>query len=296
VPGYQKGQLQKGITNTGTVITTGAASSDVITVLYADNSLIDTSGRYLNGAPVVSAACTGSTLTAASVTVSTACFTMPGVGASPIAAGNLIMFQNQNGTALEYVTSAPSGGQTINFATGDPAHLNAPNAVTYPNGTVAALLGSGTPPPTTITRVWMVTYYLDSTTNALHPQLVRQVNYAGYPTVATQTNPPQQIADDTEALNFTYDIISSTAPSGTYPNGPGDATQPASWTSPSAGSDSPSQIRAVNIYMGGRSATTFQLTKGQSYFHNNLATQVCIRSLDFTNNFNTSATASEVGP
>jgi prepilin-type N-terminal cleavage/methylation domain-containing protein len=290
VPGSLVGQVQKGVTNTGALITTGAKNSDMITVLYADNSLVESAGLTLYGSPVVSAGCTGGALTAASVTLATSCFHMPGTGPTPITTGNLIMFQNQNGTALEYVTSV--SGQTMSFATGDPAGLNAPSATTYPNGTVAALLANGSV-PTIVTRVWMVTYYLDSTTNPYHPQLVRQVNYPGYPTVATQVNAPQPIADDIEALNLTYDIIDSTAPSGTYPNGAGDAPQPASWTSPSAGSDSPSQIRAVNIYIAGRSETAYQMGKNQSYFHNNLSTQVCIRSLNFINNYNISSTTPE---
>jgi prepilin-type N-terminal cleavage/methylation domain-containing protein len=290
VPGHLVGQIQKGISNTGGLITAGAANSDMITVLYADNSLVDTSNRTLYGSPVVSSGCTGGALSASAVTISTSCFTMPGTGATPITTGNLIMFQNQYGTALEYVTSV--SGQTINFASGDPAGLNAPSSATYPNGTVAALLANGSV-PTIVTRVWMITYYLDSTTNPYHPQLVRQVNYPGYPSVATQVNAPQPIADDVEALNFTYDIIDSTAPSGTYPNGAGDAAAPASWSTPTAGSDSPSQIRAVNIYMAGRSETAYQMGKNQSYFHNNLSTQVCIRSLNFINNYNVSSTTPE---
>jgi hypothetical protein len=291
VPGYQMGQLATGITNGGSVITANAQKSDILTVLYADNSLVDSSGRYLNGLAAYSAAsCPHGTVTAASVTLDSNCFTMPGAGASPIGAGNLIMFQNQNGTALEYITS--TNAQTMTFASGDPAGLNAPSAATYPNGTVAALLSKGTA-PTTITRIWMVTYYLDSTTNTRHPTLVRQVSYPAYPTATLQNNPPQPIADDIEALNFTYDIIDSSAPTGTYANGAGDATQPASWTTPAAGSDKPSQIRAVNVYLSGRSEGTYQMSKAQSYFHNNLSTQVAIRSLDFTNTFNTSANASE---
>jgi hypothetical protein len=119
------------------------------------------------------------------------------------------------------------------------------------------------------------------------------VSYPAYPSATQQNNPPQPIADDIEALNFTYDIIDSSAPTGTYPNGAGDATQPASWTSPAAGSDKPSQIRAVNVYLSGRSEGTYQMGSAQNYFHNNLSTQVAIRSLDFTNTFNTSANVSE---
>lgn len=297
-PGYNMGQLSTGVDpQTGAVITAGAVKTDVITVLFADNSLTDSSGSanppYLNQYPVVQAAgptCNG-VITPAAVTLDPACFTMPGSGTQPIGAGNLIMFQNQFGTALEYVTSVV--GQTINFATGDPAGLNGVDPAAFPNGTVAALLVYGAV-PTVITRVWMVTYYLDSTTNPSHPQLIRQVNYAGYPNVATQTNPPQPIADDIEDLGFTYDIINSTAPAGTYPNGPGDAPQPACWATPcSSGSDTPQQIRAVNVYVAGRSQTPYEIGQSKQFLHNNLSTQVSIRSLAFTNSFNTSIIAPE---
>ena len=296
-PGSAIGQLAKGVTTSGTVITTGAVNTDVITVLYADNSLVDSSTNkyYLNEFPIkqtgTSHNCSGTFTSAASVTLDSTCFDMPGSGTTPIAAGNLMMFENEYGTALEYVTGV--SGQTISFASGDPAGLNAVSSTTYPNGTAAALLASGTV-PTTITRIWMVTYYIDSTTNPTHPQLVRQVNYPGYPTTATQSNAPQPIADDIEDLGFSYDIIDSTAPTGTYPNGAGDAPQPACWATPcSSNSDTPQQIRAVNIYLAGRSEHPYQLGTALTFFRNNLSTQVSIRSLAFTNQYNTSATSPE---
>jgi prepilin-type N-terminal cleavage/methylation domain-containing protein len=295
-PGSAIGQLSKGVNaTTGAVITTGAVTTDIITVLYADNSLVDSSANdyYLNEFPITQTGtshnCAGTFTTASSVTLDATCFKMPGSGPTPIATGNLMMFENQYGTALEYVTSV--SGQTINFASGDPAGLNAVSASSYPNGTAAALLANGSV-PTTITRVWMVTYYLDSTANATHPQLMRQVNYPGYPSTATQSNAPQAIADDIEDLGFTYDVINSTAPSGTYPNGAGDAPAPACWGTPcSLGEDTPQQIRAVNVYLAGRSERPYQLGTALTFFHNNLSTQVSIRSLAFTNNFNTSITA-----
>ena len=111
---------------------------------------------------------------------------MPGA-TNPITVGNLIMFHNQNGTALEYVTSV--AGQTIGFSAGDPAGLNQ-SGKTF--GTVANLATSpGVFPPTTVTRVWMVTYYVDAT-NPQDPQLIRQVNYPGYPG-GNPVNPPRQL-------------------------------------------------------------------------------------------------------
>src|SRR5271170_7790481 len=127
----------------------GGFNTDIITVLYADNTLVSSVGGaaapLLTAAPVTSVApavpvCGGViTPTGSSVTLAAGCFTMPG-GPTPIAVGNLILFHNINGTALEYVTSV--AGQTINFAAGDPAGLNQTG---LPNGTVANLNVATTP-------------------------------------------------------------------------------------------------------------------------------------------------------
>jgi prepilin-type N-terminal cleavage/methylation domain-containing protein len=281
-PGSQIGQLATSINPVTNATLTGIAT-DVINIIYADNVLVDAAGNYLYSYPVVQAApstpvCAGSiSATGASVTLAPACFTMPGV-TNPITTGNLIMFHNQNGTALEYVTSV--AGQTINFAGGDPAALNQTGLA---NGTVAKLATTpGVFPPTTVTRVWMVTYYVNSTI-ATDPQLIRQVNYPNYP-AASPVNPPQAIADDIENLGFSYDITSSTDAAGTYPNGPGNAPQPLL-------PDTPAQIRAVNVFLAGRSEYAYTAETTPQYLRNNLSSQVSIRSLSFTNQFNTSASS-----
>jgi hypothetical protein len=129
----------------------------------------------------------------------------------------------------------------------------------------------------------MVTYYLDTATNPSKPQLVRQINYPGFP-AASPTYPAQQIADCIEDLNFTYDIINSTAPGGTYLAGAGNAQTPVA-------PDTAFQIRAVNALMYARSEYPITTGSSKNYFRNNLSTQVSIRSLAFVNQFNTSATA-----
>ncbi|MGA8035256.1 MAG: prepilin-type N-terminal cleavage/methylation domain-containing protein [Candidatus Acidiferrales bacterium] len=269
---------------TNTVLT--GNNTDIINILYADNTLVDSHGYQTNTYPVYQAlnpTCNGViSPTGAFVTMDANCFTMPGL-TQPITAGNLIMLHNQNGTAIEYVTSV--AGQTINFAGGDPAGLNQTGLT---SGTVYALQtfnGSGAPtgfPSTSITRVWMVTYYLDTTTNPSKPMLVRQVNYPNYPAGAP-ANPPQQIADSIEYLTFSYDITSSVASAGTYPLGAGNAATPVS-------PDVPTQIRAVNVFLAGRSEYSYKTQETAAYMHNNLMTQVCPRSLSFQNLFQTSAT------
>jgi prepilin-type N-terminal cleavage/methylation domain-containing protein len=290
IPGDQAGQAATAVNpQTGALITANAISTDIITVLYADNTLVDsTANAYsLNQFAVNASPCSGAggsiTATGSSVTLATSCFKMP-ANQPTIIPGDLILFTCAAGTALQFVTSV--SGQTINFASGDPAGLNGLSASTYPDGTVAKLVASGD--PITVTRIWMITYYEDSTTNPLRPQLVRQVNYPNYPTAATARYPAQPIGEAIEDLEFTYDIINSNAPNGTYPNGPGDAT------SPNLAYDSPLQIRAVNVFLAGRSEFPFVTTNNSQYLHNNLSTQVSIRNLAFVNQFNTSPNATQV--
>jgi prepilin-type N-terminal cleavage/methylation domain-containing protein len=287
-PGYLQGQAAKTANAaTGAILTGG--KTDLVNILYADNGLTSsalgpggTAPPALNAFPVKQAApanpvCAG-TIAATGLTVklAAACFTLPGTP-NPIQAGDLILFSNQNGTALELVTNV--AGTTITFAAGDPAGLNGKPAAS--NGTVAAINAANV--PTVITRVWMVTYYIDSTTNPLKPQLIRQINYPGYP-VAVPNYPPQQVADCIEDLNFTYDIINSTAPVATYANGAGDAPEP-------GGGDTPFQIRAANVLLAGRSEYPLTFGATRQYFRNNLSTQVSVRSLAFVNQFNTSPIA-----
>jgi hypothetical protein len=122
----------------------------------------------------------------------------------------------------------------------------------------------------------MITYYVDATTNPQSPQLVRQVNYP----VATASQP---VADAVEDLGFTYDIVSPQAPLASYgTNGPGDAPAPLS-------PDTPTQIRAVNVFLAARSETTYNPASSAQFFRNNLTTQVCLRALAFQAPFSTSA-------
>src|SRR5271168_3041633 len=284
-PGWKAGQLATSL-NPSTGATLTGVQTDIINIIYADNILQDTAGNHLYSFPVVQAAnppCAGTiNATGASVTLAAGCFIMPGV-TNPITTGNLILFHNQNGTALEYVTSV--AGQAINFAGGDPAGLNQ-TGKTF--GTVANLATSpGVFPPTIVTRVWMVTYYVDAT-NAQNPQLIRQVNYPNYP-AGGPVNPPMAIADDIENLAFSYAITSSTDPAGTYgvsnfTNGSGNAPQPIL-------PDTPAQIRAVNVFVAGRSEQTYTALSTPQYLRNNLSTQVSIRSLEFRDAFTTAASS-----
>jgi len=274
IPGNTLGSVVTTVNPATGAVLAGGFNTDIVTILYADNTLVSSAGGaaapLLTAAPVTSAAapvCAGViTATGSSVALAPACFTLPG-GPTPITTGNLIMFHNINGTALEYVTSV--AGQVINFAAADPAGLNQTG---LPNGTVANLAVAVT--PTTITRVWMVTYYLDVVTNPAKPQLIRQVNYPNYP-AAAPANPPQPVAEVIENLQFSFDIVNSQDPAGTYGLvGPGDAPT-------SIAPDTPFAFRAVNTYLGGRSEYPYTMTNPPQFLRNSLSTQVSIRSLSF---------------
>jgi hypothetical protein len=87
-----------------------------------------------------------------------------------------------------------------------------------------------------------------------------------------------------ESLSFSYDITGSSAPAGTYPLGPGNAQAPIA-------GDTPAQIRAVNIFLAGRSERPYEAQTTPQFLRNNLSTQVSVRSLSFANSFGTAASA-----
>jgi prepilin-type N-terminal cleavage/methylation domain-containing protein len=274
IPGSGLGSLVTTQNPVSKAILTGGFNTDIITVLYADNTLVSSVGGanppLLTATPVnqpVGPPVCNGTIAASgiSATLDPACFQMPGTP-TPITVGNLIMFRNINGTALEYVTSV--AGSTIGFAAGDPAGLNQTG---LPNGTVTTINAAAV--PTTITRVWMVTYYLDVATIPSRPQLTRQVNYPNFP-AGNAANPAQPVGEVIENLGFSYDVVNSADPAGTYPNGPGNAAT-------AVAPDTPFSFRAVNIYLGGRSEYPWTGTTTPQFLRNSLSTQVSIRSLSF---------------
>lgn len=269
VPGASLGQLATSVNPSTLAVLTGY-NTDIINIMYADNVLQDSAGNALNSYPIIQTApstpvCAGVT-TSTSITLATGCFHMPGTAQTvPLAVGNLIMFTGSTGNALGYITAV--SGQQMSFASGDPANLNATGAA---NGTLAKLITAGG--PITMTRVWMITYYVDAATNPSRPQLIRQVNWPGYPG-SGPANPPTVVADVIEDLQLSYDISGSTDAAGTYGTaGAGNAPTPIL-------PDTANQIRAINIYLAARSETPYAAT--HQFFRNNLITQVCVRSLAF---------------
>jgi Prokaryotic N-terminal methylation motif len=232
--------------------------SDMITVMYADNS-IPLSQNLINDPtpPAGDPVCNGTIDPGgASVTFAINCTDISS-GVLIIHPGDLILFSNAQGNALEEVTSI--AGQTLSFSANDAFNLNQRND---PSGTMHQIqtpAGSGNYPPTTATRVVMVTYYLDNT-NPNDPRLMREVNF----------RTPQPVAEGIEDLQASYDFIDG-------------VTNPTDQKVPPVG-DSPNQTEDVNLFLAARSSRPFSWT--QRYFRNNLVTQVSLRGMAYFNRYN----------
>lgn len=217
--------------------------TDMITILYADSTL------PLNQTPLTSIAADGSSMTVDAGTP----ITDTDTGIKP---GDLIMFTNALGNALQMVTRV-SGGQTVFFDAGDPMNVNQRGAAA---GTIMQLQsGPGAFPPTTATRITMITFYVDPTTTPGIPRLVRQVGFG----------PALALAGIIEDLQITYDLVDGV----TNPTGVDAPVAP----------NTPSEIRKVNLHLGVRSAARSSLLG--DYLRTHLNTQVSLRNLAYVDRY-----------
>ena len=215
--------------------------TDIITLLYADPTL------RLNQFPLDDVAGDGSTMT---VNAGTPITTPDG-----LKVGDLILFSNAMGNAMQMVT-ATNNNQTVNFALGDAMGLNQRNAE---NGTIMNIQAGGVFPPTTATRILMISYYVDRVTDPTLPRLMRRVN--GGQAFA--------IALGVENLQLSYDFV----------DGVGNPTNQEGI--PVA--NSPNQIRKINLFMSARSIDTDNHTG--TFYRNSVASQVGLRSLSFMDRY-----------
>jgi prepilin-type N-terminal cleavage/methylation domain-containing protein len=280
----------------GPTTNTSGQATDMVTVLYADNTLQDANNNWLSKYPIKIAAtttpafagCAGSIAIAGStttITFDTNCINISGSNNTGLNPGDLILLQSNasncsndnsivaslncdtsdisagnSGMGLGYVSTVSTGANSITFSPGDPFGLNATGAAA---GTVAKAL-SGCPaacPTTTATRIWMITYYLDNT-NPLLPQLMREVNFNG----------PEPVSQSIENLQLFYDILT---PAATPPVTPEVENPTLAQLS---------DIRDAYIVLYARSNSKY--SQNTQYFRNNLTTVVSIRGLNFYNQFN----------
>lgn len=195
-------------------------------------------------------------------------------GPGDLLPGNLIMLEKGSEQTLVQVTSV--SGQVANFVQNDSLALNQPNAA---NGNTTWLMSLAPPDapgpapeaviPTTATRIFMITYYIDNTTSPGRPRLVRRMNNGD--AMSFNNNLGSTVAFDVTGLQVTYDL----ADGGTNPTNvrmtPADIDGTGVCAPASCG---PGQIRKVNVVLTG----VGRRGSGDIYY-NTLASQVSLRSM-----------------
>jgi len=245
IPGFQMGPI----------LQVGQNPTDVITVVYADTTFL------LNEYVVTFNLANGTSVTFSPPAVAPA--TPPQLVSDPVVGlktGDFVLFQNttagSTAQAVAEVTANVTGaGPTFVAAFADPdaARLNQTLAT---SGDLAQLTAGAN---TTAQRIFVVTYYVDNTTDPNHPRLMRQVK--------AQT--PSAVTDNVSALQFTYDTYDNT---GTLQTNVGNI-----------GATSPNMIRKVNLLH-----LTFRtsLPGTTGYQGIDLQTSVSARNMSFKNRYN----------
>jgi prepilin-type N-terminal cleavage/methylation domain-containing protein len=205
-------------------------------------------------------------------------------GPDDVSPGDLMMLTKGSLSALVQVTAV--NGQVVTFADGDSLNLNQSGAA---DGTVAVLrasapadvLANPAPNPpvvtTAATRIRMVTYYMDVTTDPTRPRLVRRMNN-GDPTTFNN-DLGTAVAFDIENLQISYDLAGGANPS----NVRMDASDLDGSGACSPDECSPNMIRKINVALSGRSKLPLKNTR--DFLHNTLHTQVSLRSLAFVDRY-----------
>lgn len=220
-------------------------TTDIVTSMYADPTLA------LNTWPLTAIGANGVSMTVDNRTSI--------AGADGLRIGDLILFSNANGNAIQTITRL-GGGQIVFFDPNDAndgMRLNQPGAA---QGSIVGLQSSpGVWPPTTATRINLISYYIDVVTDPLLPRLVRQV----------ATGPQLAIALGMENVQLSYDLVDGTA-------------NPTNVPEPPPG-NSANQIRKVNLFISARSLDMAPLPR--NYVRNSMATEVGLRSLSFVDRY-----------
>ncbi len=258
------------IARPGSGPTINGVPTDVITVLMADNTFLNV--------PL-------SAVTATSVDLATAANGGPAnisTGPDRVSTGQLMMISKGSRTTLVQVTAVNVSSRRLTFANGDSLNLNQAGAASGNLGALNAAAPANNPASTNITRIRMITYYIDATTDSRHPRLVRRINN-GHPTTFNNTL-GTAVAMDIENLQLSYDISNGT-------NNPGNVKMNAADLA-TGGACSPvacaaTQIRKINIALSGRNRNVGN-NRTALPLRNTLQSQVALRGMAFVDRYRSS--------
>jgi hypothetical protein len=205
-----------------------------------------------------------------------------GTGVDRVSPGQLMMVSKGSTTTLVQVTAVNSATRRITFLAGDSLNLNQTAGGVV--GNLATLnaqapTGAAAPAATRITRIRMITYYLDNTTSPGRPRLVRRINN-GHETGFSNLL-GTAVALDMEDLRFTFDLTDGATNPGAVRFTAGDLTTGGACA---PGACFPTQIRKVNVLLAARSDNA-NSTQARA-FRNTLNSQVALRGMALVNEYN----------
>ena len=239
--------------------------TDVLTVLMADNTFLNVALSAVTGTSVDIAA-------------------GPNIAAGPdrVSVGQLMMISKGSFTTLVQVTAVNTTTRRLTFANSDSLNLNQSGAA---QGNLTALNAAApvnSPAATNITRIRMISYYVDASTDPRHPRLVRRINNGN--ATAFNNTLGTAVAMDIENFQLSYDISNGT-------NNPGNVKMIAADLT-TAGACSPvacaaTQIRKVNIALSGRNRTLGNNPRSMP-LRNTLQSQVALRGMAFVDRYRSS--------
>lgn len=245
--------------NQGPVI--DGVATDVLTMLMADNAFLDVALTSVNNSSVVVAA-------------------GPDIENGPdrVTAGQLMLISKGSFNTLVQVTQVNVLTRTLTFADDDSLNLNQSGAA---NGTLAALnahdpINDAT--ATRISRLRMITYYLDDTTDEMHPRLVRRINNGDWDTFNNDLG--TAVAVDAVDLQFAYDISNGAGNPGNVEMGAADLVAGGAC---GLAACAPTQIRKVNVLLKSRAPN--QVSGQTNMLSNTLESQVSLRSMAFVDRY-----------
>lgn len=240
-------------------------ATDVVTTISADNTFLDI--------PLTA-------MTATTVDVAAG----PNIGAGPdrVTPGQLMMVSKGSVTTLLQVTDVNVGARRLTFTNGDSLNLNQSGAVAGNLAAVDAADPPATPSAARISRIRMVTYYLDATTDPAHPRLMRRINNGDPMNFSNQYG--NAVAIDIENLQFTFDLVDgNTNPANVRMTA--DDRAGIGRCAPNPCNET--QIRKVNIALTGRSQNA--VNRSKRAYRNTLSSQVSFRGMAFVDEYRSPA-------
>jgi len=237
--------------------------TDVLSMLMADNTFLNVT---------LSAVASTSVDIAAGPNIAT--------GPDRVSPGQLMMISKGSLTTLVQVTAVNTTTRRLTFGGGDSLNLNQSGAASGNLVALNAAAPANSAANTNITRVRMITYYLDATTDVRHPRLVRRINN-GNPTTFSNTL-GTAVAMDIENLQLSYDISNGTSNPGNVKMATADLLTTGACAPVAC---SANQIRKVNIALTGRNRTLGNNRRSMVALRNTLQSQVALRGMAFVDRY-----------